>query len=64
MLGTAVRSPAVLPENVVVHDALGKPSFEFSAELTYYLTTRGLTAHLSLSDDRDNVVAIVILEQR
>ena len=63
-LGTGVRAPAVLPAIAVVHDALGKPSFEYSAELAVFLAERGLIAHLSLSDEQDNVIAFVILEQR
>lgn len=63
-LGTGVRAPMLLPAIAVVHDALGKPSFEYSAELAAHVAERGLTAHLSLSDERDTVIAFVILEQR
>ncbi|MFA7270267.1 MAG: holo-ACP synthase [Sterolibacterium sp.] len=62
-LGTGVRAPAVLPAIAVVHDSLGKPAFEFAPELAAHLAERGLTAHLSLSDEKDTVVAFVILEQ-
>ena len=63
-LGTGVRAPVLLPSIAVVHDALGKPSFEFSAQLAAYVAERGLTAHVSISDEQDNVIAFVILEQR
>ncbi|MBI3525832.1 MAG: holo-ACP synthase [Betaproteobacteria bacterium] len=63
-LGTGVRAPALLPAIAVVHDALGKPAFEFAPELAAYLAERALTAHLSLSDEQDHTVAFVILEQR
>ena len=62
-LGTGVRAPALLPEIAVVNDALGKPSFEFSPTLAEHLSGRGLTAHLSMSDEQDHAVAFVILEQ-
>ena len=62
-LGTGVRAPALLPSIAVVHDPLGKPSFEFAPELATHLAERGLTAHLSLSDEQDSVVAFVILEK-
>ncbi|MFC5301118.1 holo-ACP synthase [Azospira restricta] len=62
-LGTGVRAPATLPAIAVTHDALGKPLFAFSDELAALLRERRLTAHLSISDERDYAVAFVILEQ-
>jgi holo-[acyl-carrier protein] synthase len=62
-LGTGVRAPALLPAIAVIHDALGKPSFEYSDTLADYMNQRGLTAHLSLSDEQDNVIAFVVVEQ-
>lgn len=62
-LGTGVRAPALLPSIAVVHDQLGKPSFEFAPDLAAHLAEQGLTAHLSLSDEGDSVVAFVILEK-
>jgi len=62
-LGTGVRAPALLPAIAVVHDALGKPSFEFSPALAEHMIGRGLAAHLSMSDEQDHAVAFVILEQ-
>ncbi len=60
-LGTGIRSPAVLPAMRVAHDELGKPYFEFSAELAPRLA--GLSVHLSISDEQDYAVAFVILEK-
>jgi holo-[acyl-carrier protein] synthase len=62
-LGTGVRAPATLPAISVVHDALGKPAFAFAPDLAEYLHQRGLTAHLSLSDEADYAVAFVVLER-
>ena len=62
-LGTGMRAPALLPAIAVVHDALGKPAFEFSPNLAEHLTQRGLAAHLSMSDEQDHAIAFVILER-
>jgi holo-[acyl-carrier protein] synthase len=62
-LGTGVRAPALLPAIAVGHDALGKPEFHFGAELETLLASKGLRAHLSLSDERDYAVAFVVLEK-
>ncbi len=62
-LGTGVRAPATLPAIAVGHDALGKPVFSYSDELAALLREKRLTAHLSISDERDYAVAFVILEQ-
>jgi holo-[acyl-carrier protein] synthase len=61
--GTGVRAPVLLPEIAVMHDELGKPSFSFSPVLAAHFAERGLTAHLSISDEQDYAVAFVILEK-
>ena len=61
-LGTGIRAPVLLPEIAVEHDALGKPAFAFAPALAAHLAGRGLTAHLSISDERDYAVAFVVLE--
>jgi holo-[acyl-carrier protein] synthase len=58
-----VRAPVLLPEIAVEHDELGKPSFSYSATLAAHFAARGLTAHLSISDEQDYAVAFVILEK-
>jgi len=63
-LGTGVRAPVLLPDIAVGHDELGKPAFVFAPPLAAYLAERGLTAHLSISDEQDYAVAFVILETR
>lgn len=62
-LGTGVRAPATLPAIAVIHDELGRPLFSYSGELAALMNTRGLSAHLSISDEHDYAVAFVILEQ-
>lgn len=62
-LGTGLRAPAVLPHIAVGHDELGKPRLEFAPELAVLVQERGLTSHLSLSDEQEFVVAFVVLER-
>lgn len=62
-LGTGVRAPMLMPRVTVAHDELGKPLFRFLPPLADYLADRGLSFHLSLSDERDYVVAFVIAEK-
>ena len=62
-IGIGVAAPATLPNIEIVHDALGKPAFDYAPELARYLHERRLTAHLSLSDESDYVVAFVVVEQ-
>ena len=62
-LGTGVRAPVLLPEIAVGHDELGKPCFSYSPKLAAHFAERGLTAHLSISDEQDYAVAFVILEK-
>ena len=61
-LGTGVRAPLLLPAISVTHDALGKPHFVFDGALAEAMATRGWRAHLSLSDEKDTVVAFAIIE--
>ena len=61
--GQGLRHPVRLQRISITHDELGKPAFLFDAELSAYLQQLGLTRHhLSISDERDMVVAFVILE--
>lgn len=62
--GSGVRAPVLLPALAVSHDDLGKPYFVFHGALAQLLSERGLTAHLSISDEAEYAVAYVILEQR
>ena len=61
-LGIGVAAPATLTNSAVVHDELGKPAFAFAPTLADHLAERGLTAHLSISDEADFALAFVVLE--
>lgn len=62
-LGTGIRAPVLLPAIVVTHDALGKPGFSYADELAAWVGERRLHAHLSLSDEADQALAFVVVEQ-
>ncbi|MDO8933094.1 MAG: holo-ACP synthase [Rhodocyclaceae bacterium] len=62
-LGTGIRAPVLLTAIAVGHDALGKPAFRFAPELAAWMASRGLHAHLSISDERDYAVAFVVVEK-
>lgn len=62
-LGTGIRAPVVLPAIGVGHDGLGKPLFDLAPEVAGLLNEKRLSAHLSISDEREYAIAFVILEQ-
>lgn len=62
-LGTGIRAPVLLPAIAVTHDALGKPSFGFGRELSDWIAARRLACHLSLSDEAEQALAFVIVEE-
>lgn len=62
--GTGLRPPATLGAIAVAHDALGKPEYALGAPLAAALAERGWRALLSLSDEREYVVAFALIEQR
>ena len=61
-LGIGVAAPATLPSIAVTHDELGKPAFGYAPPLARHLAERGLTAHLSISDEAAYALAFVVLE--
>ena len=61
--GTGIRAPLLLPDITIEHNGLGKPYFVFSETLAKIFAERKLIAHLSISDEREIVVAFVVLEQ-
>lgn len=62
-LGTGLRPPATLSAIGVSHDPLGKPFYVLGAALAERIAELGLSAQLSISDERDTVVAFAILEK-
>ena len=63
-VGSGLRFPVTLQNISVTHDDMGKPSFDFDAELAAHLRQAGVMHHhLSISDDHDMAVAFVVLEK-
>lgn len=62
--GTGLRAPVTLRNIAVLRDAHGKPLIECAPELGAWLVARSVTSHhVSLSDEGNLVLAMVVLEQ-
>ena len=62
-IGSGLRHPVSLHRISVTHDGLGKPVLQFDEELRIHLAQLGINGHhLSISDERDMIVAFVVLE--
>lgn len=62
-VGSGLRHPVSLHRISITHDGLGKPVLLFDETLRLYLAQLGINGHhLSVSDERDMVVAFVVLE--
>jgi holo-[acyl-carrier protein] synthase len=62
-VGSGMRHPVTFQRVGVTHDGLGKPILQFDGELRTYLAQLGIAGHhLSISDEREMVVAFVVLE--
>jgi len=62
-VGSGLRVPVSLRRISVAHDGLGKPVLQFDEVLSLHLAQLGINGHhLSVSDERDMIVAFVVLE--
>ena len=62
-VGSGLREPVSLSRISITHDGLGKPVLQFDAVLRGYLAQLGISGHhLSISDERNTIVAFVVLE--
>lgn len=62
-VGSGLRHPVSLSRITISHDALGKPVLRFDSLLRSYLAQAGISSHhLSISDERNTIVAFVVLE--
>ncbi|MDR3087784.1 MAG: holo-ACP synthase [Azoarcus sp.] len=61
-LGSGISPPATLHALSVRHDALGKPGFAYDERLAAHMKEKTLSAHLSLSDEREYVIAFAVIE--
>jgi len=62
-VGSGLRVPVSLRRISVTHDGLGKPVMQFDETLRLHLAQLGINGHhLSISDERELIVAFVVLE--
>ena len=62
-VGSGMREPVTMRRIGVTHDGLGKPVLQFDETLRAYLAQLGINGHhVSVSDERDMIVAFVVLE--
>lgn len=63
-VGSGLREPVTLRRIGTTHDDLGKPMLVFHETLSTHLEQLGIKGHhLSISDERNLVVAFVVLEK-
>ena len=62
-LGTGVARPATLHAVRVDHDPLGRPLFAYDRGLAEHMQQHALSAHLSISDETEHVVAFALIER-
>lgn len=61
--GTGVAVPATLHSIEVCRDPRGKPFYAYHGELAQIMAAEDLSAHLSLTDELDFVVAFAVIER-
>jgi holo-[acyl-carrier protein] synthase len=62
-VGSGLRDPVSLRRISITHDQLGKPVLQFDEVLRTHLAQLGIIGHhLSISDERNMIVAFVVLE--
>lgn len=62
-VGTGLRGPVALAAIRIEHDGLGRPEFACAPALAAWLAGRGIArVHLSISDEKEHVVAFAIAE--
>jgi holo-[acyl-carrier protein] synthase len=62
-LGLGLRGPMTLLSLQILNDRRGRPYPVARKALAPYLESLGVTAHVSLSDEKDSALAFVILEK-
>ena len=63
-IGLGMRMPMTWRACEVVHGAGGRPGVRLHGALADWFAARGLSAHLSLSEDTDYAIAYVVVEHK
>lgn len=62
-VGTGIREVVGFQNIGIHHNPLGKPEFYYSQPLTDWIISQGITnVHLSLSDEKEHILAFVVAE--
>jgi holo-[acyl-carrier protein] synthase len=62
-VGLGIRSPMTWRACEIVNEASGKPVVRLSGALADWFAERGLSAHVSVSDESDYASSIVVVER-
>ncbi|MFZ6863082.1 holo-ACP synthase [Undibacterium sp. Ji67W] len=62
-IGTGVRLPMTLRNMQTLNGDQGKPVVVVNGDLEIWMSARNLTAHVSVSDEIQQVLAFVVVEQ-
>lgn len=62
--GCGLRAPLVMPHIEIRSDPLGRPEVGFLGSASAYVHERLVHVHLSLSDEKDTVVAFAVVEKK
>jgi len=63
-LGIGISPPATFHALIVQHDKQGKPEFAYDDALASHMKSNALRAFLSLTDEKEYVVAFAVIECR
>jgi holo-[acyl-carrier protein] synthase len=63
-LGIGISPPATLRAIAVQHDERGRPEFAYDDRLSSHMQLNALVALLSLTDEKDYVIAFALIECR
>jgi len=61
-LGIGLSPPSTLRAMAVQHDEQGRPGFAYDDALSVHMSSNALRAFLSLTDEKDYVVAFAVVE--
>lgn len=62
-IGLGMRMPMTWRDCEVVKAASGKPHIQLHGELAVWFSTRGLSAHVSITDETDYAASFVVIEK-
>ncbi|MGB7990044.1 MAG: holo-ACP synthase [Candidatus Methylophosphatis roskildensis] len=63
-MGTGIREPVLFSSMRVDHDLMGRPQIACTGALAGMMSSRSLTAHLSISDEAEFATAVVVIERK